>query len=250
MRPAKPARPAPRRTPQKKVVVSRSGPYLVSAGIPLTMEIIEPNEEGLSWDWRTAKTFETKGDYRLCRCGKSRTKPFCDDSHLKVHFDGKETATREPFSSQAETFDGATLTLGDAEALCAFARFCDPGGKIWSLLGQSDDPEARKLAIREGMHCPSGRLVLRDKKTGKEIEPKLKPSVGIVEDPALGCSGPLFVQGGIAVESEDGTPYEVRNRVALCRCGVSANMPFCDGSHASTRFRDGLVEFVPLKAKG
>ncbi len=230
-----------------KIVVTKDGPYVVSAGIPLTMDIIEPNAEGLSWDWKTAKSFTTSGSYDLCRCGRSKNKPFCDGSHSKVHFDGTETATRQPFARQAEAFDGATMTLSDAEDLCAFARFCDPGGKIWGLMEGTDDPEVRKLVIREEQHCPSGRLVLHDKKTGKEVEPKLAPSIGVVEDPALGCSGPLYVKGGIRVESENGTPYERRNRVTLCRCGVSANKPFCNGSHASVRFRDGLVEFVKLK---
>ena len=79
-----------------------------------------------------------------------------------------------------------------------------------------------------------------DKKTGQEIEQKLPPSIGVVEDPALGCSGPLWVPGGMTIESSDGTPYEVRNKVALCR-GVSINKPFCNGSHASIKFKDGLV---------
>jgi len=115
------------------------------------------------------------------------------------------------------------------------------------LMDQTDDPEVRKLVIREANHCPAGRLVLHDKKSGEEIEHKLPPSIGVVEDPALGCSGPHWVRGGIRIESADGTPYEVRNRVTLCRCGASANKPFCNGSHASIRFRDGLVEFVKLK---
>jgi CDGSH-type Zn-finger protein len=229
-----------------KIVVSKDGPYVVSGEIPLTMEIIEPNDEGLSWDWKKAKTFETKGEYRLCRCGRSQTKPFCDGSHSRTHFDGKETATRQPYARQADIFDGATMTLSDAEDLCAFARFCDPGGKIWGLMDQTDDPEVHKLVIREESHCPAGRLVLHDKKTGKEIEPKLKPSIGVVEDPAMGCSGPLYIQGGIRLESEDGTPYEIRNRMTVCRCGASVNKPFCNGSHASIRFRDGLVEFIRL----
>lgn len=230
-----------------KIVVSKDGPYVVSGEIPLTMQIINPNEDGLSWDWKEAKKFETKGEYDLCRCGHSKNKPFCDNSHMKVKFDGTETATRKPYVRQAEVFDGATMTLSDAEDLCAFARFCDPGGKIWGLMAETDDPETRKLAIREANHCPSGRLVLHDKKSGEEIENKLKPGIGVVEDPALGCSGPLWVQGGIRIESADGTPYEVRNRVTLCRCGASVNKPFCNGSHASIRFRDGLVEFVKLK---
>ena len=232
---------------EKKIVVSKDGPYLVSGGVPLGIQIITPNEDGLSWEWKGAKTFRTDRSYSLCRCGHSKNKPFCDDTHLKIGFDGTETATRQPFARQSELFDGPTLTLNDAEGLCAFARFCDPGGKIWSLIDESDDPEARKLAIKEAADCPAGRLVLHDKKTKEEIEPELPQSIGVVEDPALGCSGPLWVRGGITVESEKGIPYERRNRVALCRCGASSNMPFCNGSHASIRFRDGLVEFVRLK---
>jgi len=88
------------------------------------------------------------------------------------------------------------MTLSDAEELCAFARFCDPGGKIWGLMDQTDDPEVRKLVIREEMHCPSGRLVLHEKKTGQEVEPKLKPSIGVVEDPAPVAAAPFTSREG------------------------------------------------------
>jgi CDGSH-type Zn-finger protein len=233
---------------EMKIVVSKNGPYEVSGGVPLGMQIIEPNKEGLSWDWKKTKDFKADGSsYSLCRCGQSKNRPFCDGTHKKIGFEGTETATRKPYVRQAEIFDGPTLTLSDAENLCAFARFCDPGGKIWSLIEHTDDPKVRELVIREANHCPAGRLVVRDKKTGKEIENELPPSIGVVEDPALGCSGPLWVRGGIRIESHNGKPYEIRNRVTLCRCGASSNMPFCNGSHASIKFRDGLVEFVRVK---
>lgn len=231
-----------------KIVVSKDGPYQVSGDVPLSMQIITPNKEGLSWDWKLGKEFDPKTpEYSLCRCGQSKNKPFCDGTHTKIRFDGTERATRKPYVRQAEMFDGPTLTLSDAEELCAFARFCDPGGKIWSLIEQTDDPKLRELTIREANHCPAGRLVVHDKKTGKEIEEKFSPSIAVVEDPALGVSGPLWVRGGITIESQDGKPYEIRNRVTLCRCGASSNMPFCNGSHASMKFRDGLVEFVRIK---
>ena len=226
----------------KKIVVSRDGPYIVSGSVPLALQIITPDREGFSWDWKQSKIFDTKSEYKLCRCGRSKTKPFCDGTHSKVRFEGPLTATRTPFARQAETFDGPTITLSDVENLCAFARFCDPAGKIWSLIDQTDNPEARKLAIREANHCPAGRLVVHDKKTGRMIEDKLPPSIGLIEDPELGCSGPLWVRGGITIESEDGKAYEVRNRVTLCRCGASNNMPFCNGSHASIKFQDGLLK--------
>ena len=75
-----------------------------------------------------------------------------------------------------------------------------------------------------------------------DIEPELPSSTGVVEDPALGVSGPLWVRGGITVESHDGRPYEVRTRVTLCPCGASNNMPFCNGSHASIKFKDGITD--------
>jgi CDGSH-type Zn-finger protein len=227
---------------EKKIVVSKDGPYIVSGGIPIAIQVTTPNKDGYSWEWKQGQSFQTASNYRLCRCGQSKKKPFCDESHLRIGFNGKETATRAPFNEQAKIFDGPALRLSDAENLCSFARFCDPEGKIWSLIQRSDKPHARELAIREAMHCPSGRLVIHDKQGGKEIEPELSPSIGVVEDPALGCSGPLWARGGIMIKSHDGERYERRNRVTLCRCGMSDNKPFCNGSHASMNFNDGLLK--------
>ena len=171
---------------EQKIVVSKNGPYVVAGNVPLSMQIITPNKEGLSWDWKDGKKFDTKkSEYSLCRCGHSKNKPFCDGTHSKIRFEGTERATRKPYARQAEIFDGPTLTLSDAEDLCGFARFCDPGGKIWSLMEQTDDPKIRNLVIREANHCPAGRLVVKDKKSGEEIEHELPPSIGIIEDPAL-----------------------------------------------------------------
>jgi len=225
---------------EMKIVVSKNGPYVVSGHVPLAIQTITPNQEGFSWDWVEGKRFASRPAYKLCRCGHSKHKPFCDDTHTKVGFDGTETATRARYITQAEKYDGPILTLSDAEVFCASARFCHPGGEIWSLIERTNDPKARELAIREAAHCPSGRLVLHEKKSGKVIEPELPPSIGVVEDQAPGISGPLWVRGGIRIESEDGTPYEKRNRVTLCRCGASKNKPFCDSSHVEIKFRDGL----------
>ena len=226
----------------RKIIVSKDGPYLVSGDTPLMVEIISNNKDGFSWDWEKSKTFETKSEYALCRCGRTANAPFCDGTHAKTNFNGKETASKISYDKQAEKMEGSTLVLSDQENLCAFARFCDPEGKIWGLIENTNDPKVRDLVIREAMHCPSGRLTLHDKKTGKEIEHEISPSIGVVEDPPLKCSGPLWVRGGITIESSDGTQYENRNRVTLCRCGASTNKPFCNGSHASIKFNDGILK--------
>ncbi len=228
-----------------RITVTENGPYQVEGGVPLAQQIIEPNEEGESWEWREGRTFDAPQSYRLCRCGQSKNKPFCDNSHLTNGFDGTETAERAPYLEQAVGYEGPEVTLTDAEALCSFARFCDARGNAWKLVRQ-DGEEARELVKRAAAHCPSGRLVAwRPVEEGKELEragePIFEPSIGVVEDPSLGVSSGLWVRGGIPVHSADGTPYEVRNRMMLCRCGKSENKPFCDGTHAEIGFNDGLL---------
>jgi CDGSH-type Zn-finger protein len=221
------------------VLVSEDGPYIVTGAVPLSKQIIGTDKEGGSETWEQGKVYEAGETYSLCRCGNSRTKPFCDGSHLKSHFDGTETASREPYINQAETVDGPTVMLSDVQGLCAFGRFCDPHGQVWNQVRHTGDPNRRDAFIHQVGQCPAGRLVAWDKKTGEALEPKLPVSIGLVEDPAQGCSGPLWVRGGIQIESEaDGFKYEVRNRVTLCRCGQSRNKPFCDGTHAAVKFRD------------
>jgi len=62
--------------------------------------------------------------------------------------------------------------------------------------------------------------------------------------------GGIWLRGGIAVTAADGTPYPVRNRVVLCRCGASSNKPFCDGSHATIGFADAVLETVDAEPDG
>ena len=50
-------------------------------------------------------------------------------------------------------------------------------------------------------------------------------------------NGPLFLRGRIRIEDADGNPIREDTRVALCRCGGSANKPFCDGTHKKNGFR-------------
>lgn len=218
---------------RQRIKVSKNGPYLVSGRIPLITLRIGTDATGDPNEWRVDKKFPLKETYSLCRCGQSKNKPFCDGTHVKVNFEGKETASREPYINQAKRIDGPGIGLTDAEGFCARARFCHRAGGIWNLIPESDDPKAKAIAIKEAGCCCSGRLVVWDKKTGRQIEPRFERSIGLVEGPQEGVSGPIWVRGGIPIESADGKIYEIRNRVTLCRCGKSSNKPFCDGSHIS-----------------
>lgn len=213
-----------------KIRISKNGPYLVSGGIPVTNMIIGIDAEGYSYEWRDGKEYPLKENYALCRCGQSRSKPFCDGKHAQVNFDGTETASHRAYLKQAEKISGPELGLTDAKKLCAVARFCERAGGIWDLVQKPDSPAAKRIAIEEAGNCPSGRLVVWDKQ-GQAIEPQFQPSIGLVEDPQEGMRGPIWVRGGIPVVSADGSTYEIRNSITLCRCGKSSNNPFCDGSH-------------------
>ena len=212
------------------IKVSRNGPYIVSGGVSLNEQVIGIDAEGYSYEWRKGKVYPSQGKYSLCRCGQSKNNPFCDGTHVKVKFDGTETATRKPYLDQAKKIKGPALELTDAQELCAEARFCDRNSGIWKLTEQSDDPDAKRIAIEEAGNCPSGRLVIWGK-DGKAIEPEFAPSLILVQDPQEDMAGPIWVRGGIRVESAGGNIYEIRNRVTLCCCGRSSNKPFCDGSH-------------------
>ena len=221
-----------------RVVILKDGPYLVSGNVPLSRQTIVTNADGDSETWKEGKTFPAQESYALCRCGQSKKKPFCDGMHTQVKFDGSETASREPYLKQAKILDGPVLALTDAESLCAFGRFCDPNGQVWNQVAHSDEPKTRAIFVRQVENCPAGRLVAWDKATGKPVERKYEASIGLIEDPAQQCSGPLWLRGEVPVVSADGFAYEVRNRVTLCRCGQSRNKPFCDGTHAAIKFRD------------
>jgi len=94
----------------------------------------------------------------LCRCGLSKNKPFCDNSHV----------------------------TGD---------FADHG------------------AVGDGR----GAAALEE--TGGPL------TIKIVEDGPLRISGNLTIRSGSGREAWQGTA------TALCRCGLSGNKPFCDGTH-------------------
>ena len=227
------------------VVVKENGPYRVHGPIDVAYQLIAADDEGANWTWVQGETVKTTASFELCRCGHSSNKPFCDGTHLTFDFDGTETASRDSYESQAEVFDGPSMQLADAESLCAFARFCDGHGSVWQLVSETSDHETREMTAHEATHCPAGRLVAHDKESlGAAIEPDLAPAIGVIEDRPLGVSGGLWLRGGIEVRSADGTPYPVRNRQVLCRCGASGNKPFCDGSHARIKFADPMLAQV------
>jgi CDGSH-type Zn-finger protein/uncharacterized Fe-S cluster protein YjdI len=124
--------------------VRENGPYAVRASISL---------EGQEPMFRAT----------LCRCGKSRNKPFCDSSHLEVGF----TATGERAVIEADPLENR-----------------------------------------------AGELTI-----------------------APIPNGPLEFTGNLEICGGTGHTIQRVQTARLCRCGGSANKPFCDNTHARIRFR-------------
>jgi CDGSH-type Zn-finger protein len=51
-------------------------------------------------------------------------------------------------------------------------------------------------------------------------------------------NGSLKVEGDFTIVDAEGNAYDLRGRtaVSLCRCGLSATMPFCDKAHRAAGF--------------
>lgn len=224
------------------IVVLEKGPYLVYGQPPLAEQFIMPDRENESWYFQQGKTFSTESEpTALCRCGASRRKPYCDGSHASAAWNPETKKPSPPLLDEAEVTEGGTLRMTDNAKYCVFARFCHPHGDAWTLTERSDDPQARRLAIREATMCPSGRLTAWDRATNDPYEFRFEPSLGLIEDPMINASGGLWVRGGIPLRDEEGRTYEIRNRVVLCRCGQSSNKPYCDGSHVAVKWKSEQV---------
>jgi CDGSH-type Zn-finger protein len=212
-----------------RIWISENGPYLVSGGIPLTRRAPVLSEHGEPLDWAHGADFEAGEKYALCRCGRSSNKPFCDGTHKQIGFDG--TLIADPVS-RPELHPGDGIVLTDDKSLCAHYGFCgNRRTNVWEMIGETANPGVGPEVVAMVGRCPSGRLAVLQQVGAEPIEPELDPTIATIPD------GALWAQGRIPIQAADGTEYEVRNRVTLCRCGESRNKPFCDGSHVRIGFR-------------
>lgn len=130
------------------IQLDEDGPLYVKGDIT----IINGTDELILTDTRVA----------LCRCGESKNKPFCDNSHVEAHFE----ASGSVLEPQAEI-----STMG--------------GGKL-------------------------------------EVK--------------VNTNGSLRISGNFTILNDDGEPVFQGDKQWFCRCGHSANKPFCDSTHKKINF--------------
>lgn len=88
--------------------------------------------------------------------------------------------------------------------------------------------------IEQVKKCPSGALSYYLNKQKKENMSEHSENEQTIE---VAENGPLMVYGNIRVKFPDGKEENKQKTTAFCRCGASANKPFCDGSHKKVEFR-------------
>jgi CDGSH-type Zn-finger protein len=211
--------------------VLENGPYVVTGGVPLNRKSVVYSEMHEPLTWRKEAAFDEEQSYRLCRCGQSSHKPFCDNTHARVGFDGSETAPTTPSAARARRFAGTNITMTDDSILCMHGGFCgNHAEKVWQMMDRTDDTRVRFTVMQMVERCPSGKLGYEI--DGVPVEPDLPTAISVTTD------GPYWVTGGIPITMSNGQTLEVRNRVTLCRCGQSKNKPLCDGTHVSIGFKE------------
>ena len=97
----------------------------------------------------------------------------------------------------------------------------DEQRRPWIQPGNADAEAVAEVVQR----CPTGALHFERLDGGPAEQPQPHASVQVSAD------GPLYVRGELTIQREDGTQIVQDTRVALCRCGMSGNKPFCDNSH-------------------
>jgi CDGSH-type Zn-finger protein len=90
-----------------RIVIIRNGPYLLDGSIPVVDPLGVP----------VAATAP-----RLCRCGQSQTKPFCDNSHVERGFTDHKNPRR--VTDKLDVHEGQQAYVFDNRGTCAHSGFC------------------------------------------------------------------------------------------------------------------------------
>ncbi len=168
----------------------------------------------------------------LCRCGQTKYKPFCDGSHIAARFDD---GNRSEDKGKSDVYIGDEVTIYFNKRLCNDCEECyTKFPSVFGSQGQIDiHPEVEDMEKIIGViqNCPSGALSYTADDLAI-IDPAREPAIFIIKN------GPYQVQGSIELLDVEKGDRASDEHYVLCRCGGSANKPFCDGTHKNNGFRD------------
>jgi uncharacterized Fe-S cluster protein YjdI len=117
---------------------------------------------------------------------------------------------------------------------------CIHSEKCWRGLGEvfrynerpwiTLDGATQERIVSQIKQCPSGAL-------SYTLEGEEQPSNTDTMEINVLQNGPLILSGKCSVTLPDGSKEDRDGTTALCRCGASANKPYCDGAHNANGFK-------------
>ena len=167
----------------------------------------------------------------LCRCGASKKKPFCDGGHVACNYDDSNRCKNDGLKN----FESPEITVHFNRSICSGAAQCvrnlpavfKSSGEDWIQPAEASVEEI----IETVKMCPSGALTYSiDGQT--EVKAVDEVSVRIV------ANGPYEITGPVELDAPKWSQNASKTSFALCRCGKTANSPFCDYSHGEQGWED------------
>lgn len=138
----------------------------------------------------------------------------------------RDAAEREYANGELVVEWWPTLCFHSHNCVRALPQVFDASRRPWVDVDAASADEV-EAAVRL---CPSGAL--RTRRVGA-AERSFADGVEV----RVQQGGPLLVRGDVVVRDGEGKVVYEGDKAALCRCGGSANKPFCDGSHRTNGFR-------------
>jgi CDGSH-type Zn-finger protein/truncated hemoglobin YjbI len=217
----------------QEIRVADDGPYLVTNA-----------ERVRNW---LGESIAVPPQVALCRCGESKSKPFCDGTHAQIGFTGEKDPNR--VADRLDSYVGQQVTILDNRGICQHSGFCSD--RLATAFRTDQEPFVAPSGgrmdelIRAVRTCPSGALgyAIDGVEAREDVDHHgtREPAIEVTRD------GPYRITGGIPLVDARGEDVRrnkgsSREHYALCRCGHSQNKPFCSGMHWYIEFHDPVPD--------
>jgi uncharacterized Fe-S cluster protein YjdI len=137
-----------------------------------------------------------------------------------------------------KNYTNGEVTIVWQPSICIHSTKCWKGeNSLPEVFNPSERPWIKPEAasteriIEQVQNCPSGALTYFMNHETPQAE--TVQSETIIETIP---NGPLMVYGNVIVKDNQGNEMQKNKVTAFCRCGASANKPYCDGSHKKVLF--------------
>jgi uncharacterized Fe-S cluster protein YjdI len=138
----------------------------------------------------------------------------------------RDAVTREYATDEIVVEWEPRLCYHSQNCVRSLPQVFDDSRRPWVEVDAATADEVEAAVAR----CPSGAL--RTRRIGGPIATRQEPV-----ELCASADGPLLISGGVRIVGTDGVILYEGEKAALCRCGGSANKPFCDGTHKRNGFR-------------